>query len=80
MKQKTKTRYKRITADCLACGDDVYVGQNPKIGSYVICNSCDSEFQIIDLEPVLIDWPDEDDYYDEEEGYYDDIQDEYDYS
>ena len=79
MKHKTKTISKRLSAECLACGDDIYIGRTQKIGSYVICNHCDAEFQVIDLEPVLIDWPDGDDYYDEEEGYYDDIHDEYDY-
>ena len=78
MKQQTKTRLK-IEVDCLACGDDVYVGRDPKIGSYIYCNNCDAEFQIIDLDPVLIDWPEDDDYFDDEEGYYDDLNDEYDY-
>ena len=67
-----------MTVECLACNDDVYVGRNPKIGSYVTCNGCDAEFQIVDLDPVMIEWPDYDDYTDEEEGYYDDINDEYD--
>jgi hypothetical protein len=77
MKQKTIS--KKVTVACLACEDDVYIGRNPKIGNYVICNSCDSEFQIIDLEPIMIDWPDEDGYVDEEEAYYDDVYDEDDY-
>ena len=74
-----KTISKKATVECLACDEDVYVGHNPKIGNYVICNSCDSEFQIIDLKPVMIDWPDDDDFVDEEEAYYDDIYDEDDY-
>ena len=79
MIQKTRPISKKTTVDCLACNDDVYIGSSPKIGNYVICNSCDAEFVIIDLEPVLIDWPDFDDYNDDDEGYYDDINDEYDY-
>jgi hypothetical protein len=79
MKHKTKTISKKLTAECLACGDDVYMGRDPKIGSYVICHGCDAEFQIIDLKPIMIDWPDDDDYYDEEEGYYDDIDDDNDF-
>jgi transcription elongation factor Elf1 len=81
MKQKTKTRTRsrKLIVECLACADDVYVGLDPKIGSYIYCNNCDAEFQIIAIEPVLIDWPDEDDYFDDVEGYYDDINDENDY-
>jgi hypothetical protein len=73
MKQKTRTRSRKLIVECLACADDVYFGLDTKIGDYIYCNNCDAAFQIIDIEPVLIDWPDEDDYYDEEEGYYDDI-------
>ena len=79
MKQPTKTISKKMMAECLACNDDIYIGNNPQIGRYVICDNCDAEFIIIDLKPVLIDWPDFDDYSDEDEGYYDDIDDEYDY-
>ena len=79
MEQKIRTRSKKLTVECLACDEDIFIGPKPKIGKYVICNSCDAEFQIIDLEPVLIDWPIDDDYFDDDEGYYDDIDDEYDY-
>ena len=77
MKQKTIS--KKGTVECLACEEDVYVGLNPRIGNYIICSSCDSEFQIIDLKPVMIDWPYEDDYEDEEEAYYDDLYDDDDF-
>jgi hypothetical protein len=73
MKQKTIS--KRGTVACLACEVDVYVGFNPKIGSYVICNHCDAEFQITNLKPVMINWPDDDDFTDEDEAYYDDLYD-----
>lgn len=75
---KHKTISKKMRVKCLACEDDIYVGNNPKIGGYVICHGCDAAFQITDLDPVMIDWPDDGDYFDEEEGYYDDINDEYD--
>ena len=79
MKPNTWTRSKKVTVTCLVCKDEIYVGQQPKIGSYVICNGCHAEFQISDLEPLLIDWPVFDGYSDEEEGYYDDVYDEDDY-
>jgi hypothetical protein len=76
MKQNTKTISKKVTVECLACSEKIHLDRNPKIGSYVICNGCDAAFQIIDLKPVLIDWPEYDDYTDYDEGYYDDVYDE----
>ncbi|MFN2236380.1 MAG: hypothetical protein ACK2U1_19290 [Anaerolineales bacterium] len=79
MKHDQKAYSKKETVECLACDEEVYVGKNPKIGNFVTCHHCDATFQIIDIEPVLIDWPyDEDDefedyedYSDDDEGYYD---------
>ena len=79
MKQNGKNFSKKETVECLACDEDVYVGRNPKVGNFVTCHNCDATFQIIDVGPVLIDWPfdgdDEyeeyEDYGDEDEGYYD---------
>ena len=56
---------KRKTVVCHSCGEDIYVGQHPKIGNFVTCRKCCSQFEIIDLDPVLVDWP----YYDDEESY-----------
>ena len=79
MKHHTKPHPKNETVECLSCEEDVYVGRNPKIGKYVVCNNCDATFQIIDIEPVLIDWPeDDDDYTDDDAGFYDDVYDEFD--
>ena len=80
MKHNQKEHSKKETVECLACDEDVYVGRNPKVGHFVTCHNCDATFQIIDIDPVLIDWPyDEDDaeyedyedYNDDDEGYYD---------
>ena len=80
MKHHEKMRPKRETVECLACDDDVYVGRNPKVGNFVTCRHCEEVFQIIDIDPVLIDWPydEDDDYTDDDEGYYDDNYDEVD--
>ena len=52
-----------MTAECLYCGEDVYVGRNPQVGNFITCDGCDSQFEIIDLEPIMVDWPYyEDDY------------------
>ena len=79
MTHRIKTRTKKAIIECLACEEGVYVGRDPKIGDYIYCHNCDAEFQITDLDPILIDWPDEEDYFDQEEGYYDEIHDENDF-
>ena len=84
MKQNDKMRPQKETVECLACDEDVYVGRNPKVGNFVTCHNCYETFQIIDVEPVLIDWPydeddfDDDEYTDDDEGYFDEDDDDYD--
>lgn len=82
MKPQVKAKPKKVTVECLSCSEDIYVGRNPKVGSFVTCDNCDVEFEIIDLEPVMVDWPYFEDalvdtygYYGDEEGRYDDIND-----
>ena len=76
MKHHEKMRPKNANVECLACDEEVYVGRNPKVGHFVTCHHCDETFQIIEIDPVLIDWPyeeDDDEYedYSDDEGYYD---------
>ena len=71
MKHQMKTKPKKMMVECLSCGADVYVGRNLKLGDIVKCKSCDSKFEVFDLEPLLIDWP----YYDR--VYTDDFYDNY---
>jgi hypothetical protein len=64
---KIKTKPMRKTIDCLLCSQEIYIGSNPKIGNFISCDNCDSQFEIIDLEPVLIDWFYFDEFFEEEE-------------
>ena len=54
------TKSMKAVVECLYCGEDIQIYTNPKSGSFVTCNKCSSQFEIIDIEPVMIDWP----YYD----------------
>ena len=68
-----KLAKKKWIVECLFCGENIYVSQNFRIGSFVACRHCDSQFEITDLVPPMIDWPE----YDREfEG---DLEDEYSY-
>lgn len=63
------------TAECPQCGNDVAVGTQPKIGKLVVCKECGAELEIVWLDPLELDWPlDEDEF--EEEVESDDFEDE----
>jgi hypothetical protein len=72
MKNQTNTKSKKTMVECLNCSEDIYVGGNPKVGNFVTCKNCDSLFEIVDLEPISIDWPYDDDDYGDDDDLYDD--------
>lgn len=55
MKYQMKAKPKKMMVECLSCGADVYVGRSLKLGEIVKCHSCDSKFEVVDMEPILID-------------------------
>lgn len=56
MDDRIQTKPKRCTAVCPSCGKLAYVGHNPKIRDIVICNRCYADLEILDLNPVVLDW------------------------
>lgn len=70
MKYQTNSKPKRMIVECLSCGEGIYVGRNPKVGSFITCHSCDALLEIIDIEPIMIDWP----YYDDDESFSDSFE------
>jgi lysine biosynthesis protein LysW len=55
-------------AECPSCGNNVIVGSNPRLGQLFKCQSCSSELEVVSLDPVELDWPyDEDEFDDDEE-------------
>ena len=64
-------------AECPQCGKEISVGLQPRIGQQVTCANCDSELEVVWLDPLELDWPmldladeEEDDDFDEEEDEY----------
>jgi lysine biosynthesis protein LysW len=51
-------------AVCPSCGASVAVKGAPKIGMKVTCKSCDTEAEVVWLDPLELDWP-MDEYEDE---------------
>jgi lysine biosynthesis protein LysW len=44
-------------AACPSCSAKVSVKGTPKIGVHVTCKSCDTELEIVWLDPLELDWP-----------------------
>ena len=59
---------------CPSCGAQVAVKGTLKIGMHTTCSSCDTELEVVGLDPLELDWP-MDEYdsevEDEVEGLYD---------
>ena len=58
------------TSECPSCGAMVNVESNPRMGQRVVCKECDTELEVVWLEPIELDWlydDDEDDDYGEDE-------------
>ena len=46
-------------AECPQCGYEISVGSQPRIGQPVTCPnpSCNSELEVVWLDPLELDWP-----------------------
>ena len=76
MKHQIKVQPKKVAVECLSCDGDIHVRSNPKIGQTITCDNCDESFVIIDVNPLMVDWPNfDDDFYDGDDS----DEDEYEY-
>ncbi len=71
MDQNTRAREEKQVLECLFCSEEINIKGNPKIGVMVECSNCESLFEIVEVNPVSIDWPyygddfiDDDDFFD----------------
>ena len=55
------------SAKCPYCGARVNVGENPKMGQRFTCQDCEDVSEVVWLNPVDLDWVDEEDIEEEEE-------------
>jgi alpha-aminoadipate carrier protein LysW len=61
------------TAICPSCDKAVNLSGDPEIGQRITCPSCQTELEVIDVEPVELDWAyDYDDDWDDDEDWDDD--------
>lgn len=70
------SRKPMLVADCPECAAPVRFERMPKMGQILACNACGTHLEVIDLEPIELDWPidsfEDDDDYDYDDGDYDD--------
>ena len=72
------------TTHCLSCDSKIEIGSKAKIGQFVYCEFCGADFEIIELNPIELDYAfvddDDLDYDDDDDNYdsvgYDDDEDE----
>ena len=58
-----------MNGKCPNCGSNVPLPEEKNIGDYVFCPECNTELEIINLNPIELDWPldahDDDEVYDD---------------
>jgi lysine biosynthesis protein LysW len=62
------------TAHCLSCDSKIEIGSKVKIGQFVYCEFCGADFEVIELNPIELDYAfveDDLDYDDEDDDYED---------
>ncbi len=64
-------------AMCPSCDEDIYLPRAPRLGTFVACPNCGVRLEVVDENPVELDWPmDEDEEEDGDEFLEDDEEDE----
>jgi lysine biosynthesis protein LysW len=63
------SRNPMLVADCPECETLVRFERMPKLGALIVCNACQMRLEVVDVEPIELDWITdaiEDDYDDED--------------
>lgn len=58
-------------AVCPACSKSILINPKPKLGQRVVCPGCRAELEVVEIEPLELDWPFDDDYVDDDEDFAD---------
>jgi lysine biosynthesis protein LysW len=67
-------------AVCAECDEDIQIPGRPRLGQKVSCPHCGAQLEVVDLEPLELDWvfddEDEDDEFEDSDDSFDDDDDE----
>jgi len=47
-------------ANCIECDEDIEISGRPQLGQKVICPNCGAELEIAGINPLELDWAEED--------------------
>lgn len=56
-----------LIAVCPSCDEDVQLKGAPKIGQQVVCPHCEVTLEVIDTDPLELDWAELDDDWDDDD-------------
>jgi len=51
-----------FSARCPACQTVIRFETSPELGSFIVCEECEAELEVISLRPLKLSWVDEDEY------------------
>jgi lysine biosynthesis protein LysW len=60
------------TAFCPSCDEEIKFAKTPKIGHTLTCPHCGEDLEVIDTNPIELDWAYDDEFEDDYEDYDDD--------
>ncbi len=64
------------SALCPDCGERVPLSTPVRLGMRVTCPNCDAELEVVETEPIELDWVYEDDDYDYDDDEFEDEEEE----
>jgi lysine biosynthesis protein LysW len=71
-------------ANCIECDEEIEISGRPRLGQKVTCTNCGAELEVASINPLELDWAEEDydddweddDFIDEDDDDFDDEEDE----
>lgn len=45
-----------ITVYCIDCEQPIRLESRPRVGDMLLCSCCGTEFEVISVEPIELDW------------------------
>ena len=61
------TEAKAVKSVCPDCGEEITLRGNIRLGQEVVCPHCDAELEVVETDPLELDWAYDDGDYDDEE-------------
>ena len=63
----SETKAQAVSAVCPDCGKAVHLKSPVRLGQEIVCPHCDAELEVIDTDPVELDWIYEEDLDEDED-------------